>query len=252
MKNKVIVFAGPCAVENKTQIDSVCKQINKLRLSWVRAGAYKPRLSPHSFQGLGQRGLTMLKNAAVANNLWSVTEVIDEASLKQAIKNADAIQIGTRNMTNYSLLKLVGQATKKNKKMILFKRGMSAKISEWLSAAEYISDGGNKNIMLCERGLRTFEDSTRFTLDISAVPVLHKQSKYPVCVDVSHAAGNADLVPSLAKAAVAAGADAIMLEVHPNPKSAKCDGSQQLNLKQFSKLINELRELCSALGKELV
>lgn len=252
MNNKVIIIAGPCAIESYSQMNKICRVVSSLGLSWVRGGAYKPRLSPHSFQGLGDEGIKILKDASKKYNLKSITEVIDEHSLCLANKHIDAMQIGTRNMTNYSLLKSIGSKTAKNKKLICLKRGMSAKVSELLSATEYITEEGNNNILLCERGIRTFEDSTRFTLDISSVPVIHKQSKYPVCVDVSHAAGNSDLVSDLACAALASGTDAIMLEIHPNPKRAKCDGAQQLNMEQFKNLIDRLNVLAKALDKELV
>lgn len=251
-KSKVRIIAGPCAVENKKQITDVSKCLKDNGLSWIRAGAFKPRVSPHSFQGLGKRGVDILAECSKKSNLKIISEAVDEESLALLLDNVDAIQIGTRNMTNYSLLKKIGQVTKKSKKTVMLKRGMSSTISEWLNASEYIKGAGNSNIVLCERGIRTFQDSTRFTLDIAAVPVLHKQTNYAVCVDVSHAAGNSGLVPSLAKAAIASGADALMLEIHPNPKNAKCDGAQQLNLLQFEKLLKELRDVAGSLGKEVI
>lgn len=252
MKNKILLIAGPCAVENDTQVKRVCKCLSSLGLSWIRGGAFKPRVSPHSFQGLGDKALNILFENAKRYNLKTITEVVDEQSLKLAIKKVNGIQIGTRNMSNFSLLKKVGEACAKEDKLVLFKRGMSAKISEWLSASEYIKAAGSRNIMLCERGIRTFEDATRFTLDISAVPVIHKQSRYPICVDVSHAAGNSSYIESLSMAAIASGADALMLEVHPSPKNAKSDGPQQLDLENFVKLYNKLNKLALSLGKELV
>lgn len=251
-KNKVRVIAGPCAIESEEMLNKIACCIKDLGLEYIRGGAYKPRVSPHSFQGLGSKGVEILVKTGNKYSLKTITEVLDEASLIKAKSCVDALQIGTRNMTNYSFLKLVGKATCSNKKPILFKRGMASRISEWLSAAEYINEEGNNNIMLCERGIRTFEDATRFTLDISAVPIVHALSSYPVCVDVSHAAGGSKIVPDLAKAAIASGADAVMLEIHPDPKKAKCDGAQQLNLENFIKLINDLKSLTKALGKELV
>lgn len=251
-KNEIRIIAGPCAVEDDKQMDKICSCIASLGLKYVRGGAYKPRHSPHSFQGLGFDGIKILKSNCDKHNLYSVSEVVDKKSLLESKDNIDVLQIGTRNMTNYSLLTEVGHVTKNTEQAVIFKRGMSAKISEWLMACEYISMHGNGNIILCERGLRSFEDSTRFTLDISAVPVVHRQSLYPICVDVSHAAGNAWMVPDLAKAALAAGADAIMLETHPSPKEAKCDGSQQLDLESFKNLIFELQMLAKAIGKKIV
>ncbi|MDO5329692.1 MAG: 3-deoxy-7-phosphoheptulonate synthase [Coriobacteriia bacterium] len=240
--NKVKIFAGPCALESEEQINEVADVIKSLGLSWIRCGVYKPRISPHSFQGLGDSGLEILKDI----DLDIITEVTEPNQIEKVMDTCSAIQIGSRNMYNYALLKEIGKRT--GDFPILFKRGMSATISEYLSASEYISSAGNKNIMLCERGIRTFEDATRFTLDISAVPIIHKQTQYPICVDVSHAAGRSDLVPSMAKAAIASGADALMIEVHPNPMKALCDGPQQLNLEQFKVLIDELRTF----DKELI
>lgn len=251
-EGKVTLIAGPCSVESKEQMQAMCDCIKELGLSWVRGGAYKPRTSPHMFQGLGAKAIDILAEVSREYGLKSVSEVLDEDSLTFTIDKIDALQIGARNMTNFSFLKMCGKATKTNNMPILFKRGMSAKISEWLCATDYISEEGNNNIVLCERGVRTFEDSTRFTLDISAVPVIKKQSKYPICVDVSHATGASDLVPSMAKAAVAAGADAVMVEVHPNPSAAKSDGAQQLNLDEFKQLTQELKALTKAMGKELI
>lgn len=240
--NNLTIYAGPCAVESKAQMREIESCIKDLGLHWMRAGVFKPRVSPHSFQGLGYDGLEILSDC----RLNTITEVTETSQIEAVMNACSAIQIGSRNMTNYALLKDIGKKTMDFP--ILFKRGMSATISEWLSASEYISTNGNSNIILCERGIRTFEDSTRFTLDISAVPVVHKQSNYPVCVDVSHAAGDSDLVPSLACAAVAAGADALMIEVHPNPMKALSDGPQQLNLIQFEALVTRLRKF----GRKLI
>lgn len=250
--NKVRIIAGPCAVESEDQLIAVCKHLNKLGLTYVRAGAYKPRLNPHSFQGLGSAGFDIIKKCTNKYNLKSVSEVVDEKSLHEAIDCIDVLQVGTRNMTNYSLLKAIGYYTNKTNIPVILKRGMSSKVSEWITASDYISEKGNDNIILCERGIRTFEDSTRFTLDISSVSVAKRQSIYPVCVDVSHSAGNAGIVPDLAKAAVACGADAVMIEVHPDPQNAKCDGLQQLSLQAFEKLIADIKPIAKALNKEII
>lgn len=250
--SKVAIIAGPCAIESAQQINEVCKNLNSLGLNWVRGGACKPRVNPHSFQGLGEKGYKYLSQSAKKFHLKTVSEVVDSNSIKWAKKySIDVFQIGSRNMTNYSLLKEIGKGTCKTKTPILFKRGMSSTISEWLQASEYISTNGNKNIMMCERGIRTFEDSTRFTLDVAAVPIIHKQSKYPICVDVSHAAGNSYLVESLSCAAIASGCDALMIEVHPCPNRAKCDGPQQLNFKSFEKLLPKLEAIAKSVGKEI-
>jgi len=248
----ITVFAGPCSIESEEQFDAVAACIADLGLSWIRGGASKPRTNPHSFQGLGEEGLKIMQAAGHKYGLKTVSEVVDSAHCLMVHSYVDGLQIGTRNMANYSLLKNVGLVTADSHKMVLFKRGMSATIAEWLAAVEYITMGGNENIMLCERGLRTFETATRFTLDISAVPVIHKQSLYPICVDVSHPAGVRDLVPPLAKAAVAVGCDALMIEVHPNPQAALSDGPQQLTLPQFRQLIAELREIAALFGKTIV
>ena len=177
---------------------------------------------------------------------------MDSAHCELVHSYVDGLQIGARNFQNFSLLKMIGKVTAESKKLMLYKRGFAGTISEWLAACDYLTDAGNGNIMLCERGLRTFETATRFTLDIAAVPVVHKQSLYPICVDVSHPAGQRDLVPSLAYAAVAAGADALMIEVHPNPPEAKSDGPQQLTPAQFEKLVGELRDIAAVFGKKIV
>ena len=251
-KNKVRIIAGPCAVESQSQIDEFCSCMQDLGLEWLRGGAFKPRVNPHSFQGLGEKALHYLSLATKKYNLKCISEVVDINSLDSVIEYCDAVQIGTRNMSNFSLLKTIGEKTKNTQIPILLKRGMSSKITEWLLASEYIKEAGNNNIVLCERGIRTFEDTTRFTLDISAVAVVHRQSLMPVCVDVSHAAGNWYFVPELSRASLAVGADAIMIEVHPNPKSAKCDSSQQLDLKQFSTLVKDLRNIAQSFNKEII
>jgi 3-deoxy-7-phosphoheptulonate synthase len=226
--------------------------VRDLGLSWLRGGAFKPRTSPYSFQGLGEAGLEIIAEAGRRYGLKTLTEVVDTGHIDMVMSYVDGLQIGTRNMANFELLKAIAAATAENHKCVLFKRGMAATIDEWLSAVEYLTVNGNPNVMLCERGLRTFETATRFTLDISAVPVIHKRSLFPICVDVSHPAGQVDLVPSLAKAAIAAGCDSLMLEVHPNPPQAKSDASQQLTIPEFTALLDELRAVAQAVGKTIV
>lgn len=248
----ITMLAGPCSIEDAEQMDRVGEMLAKLGLKWIRGGAFKPRTSPYSFQGLGEEGLALMQDTARRYGLKSLSEVMDSEACPLVDRYVDALQIGTRNMANFSLLKSVGKITGDSHKPVLFKRGMAATIDEWLSATEYITMGGNDNVMLCERGLRTFETSTRFTLDISAVPVIHQRSLLPICVDVSHPAGKVALIPDLAKAAVAVGADALMIEVHPDPTVAKSDGKQQLTCEQFEQLMEELEPVASAIGKKIV
>ncbi|MCD8200214.1 MAG: 3-deoxy-7-phosphoheptulonate synthase [Coriobacteriaceae bacterium] len=248
----ITMLAGPCSIESEEQFDAVAACLEGLGLSWIRGGAFKPRTSPYSFQGLGEEGVRIMRTAADAHHLQCITEVVDTAHVQYVHDNVDALQIGTRNMANFELLKKVADVTEESHKPVLFKRGMAATIDEWLSAVEYLTQKGNPNMMLCERGIRTFENATRFTLDISAVPVVHQRSMFPICVDVSHPAGQTALIPSLAKAAIAAGADSLMIEVHPDPKNAKSDAAQQLTLPQFEELMGELREVAQTVGKTIV
>lgn len=250
--DEVTIFAGPCSVESQEQFDAVAECVSSLGLRWIRGGAFKPRTNPHSFQGLGEEGLKIMQAGGEKYGLKTLTEVMDSEHISIVQRYCDGIQVGARNFQNFSLLKNIGIATAKTKTMVLFKRGFAGTIAEWLSATEYITQHGNDNIVLCERGLRTFETATRFTLDISAVPVIHKQSLFPICVDVSHPAGQRDLVPSLARAALAAGADSIMIEVHPNPPKALSDASQQLTCEQFADLVEDLRKIADVLGKKIV
>lgn len=250
--DEITIFAGPCSVESKEQFDEVAECIAGLGLTWIRGGAFKPRTNPHSFQGLGEEALAIMADAGQKYGLKTLTEVMDSAHCEMVHSYVDGLQVGARNFQNFSLLKNIGHVTRDSHKMVLFKRGFAGTISEWLSACDYITMEGNDNVVLCERGLRTFETATRFTLDISAVPVVHKQSLYPICVDVSHPAGVRDLVPPLAKAAVAVGCDSIMIEVHPNPPAALSDGPQQLTPAQFAELVGQLREIAAVFGKKIV
>ncbi len=245
------VIAGPCSVESREQMDEVGAALKELGIRVMRGGAYKPRTSPYSFQGLEEKGLELLRDTADKYGLLVVTEVTDSAHAEVIDAYVDMLQIGTRNMANFSLLKKIGQVTAESHKPVLFKRGMSATIEEWLQASEYITMLGNQNVVLCERGIRTFETATRFTLDISAVPVVNKLSLLPIVVDVSHPVGQADLVPAVAKAAVAVGADGLMIEVHPNPRAALCDGPQSLDLAGFAALVGELKSVAKAVGREV-
>lgn len=250
--DEITIFAGPCSIESEEQFNEVAECVAGLGLHWIRGGAFKPRTNPHSFQGLGEEALRIMKTAGDKYGLLTLTEVMDSAHCELVHSYVDGLQVGARNFQNFSLLKNIGMVTAESHKMVLYKRGFAGTISEWLAATDYLTAEGNDNVVLCERGIRTFETATRFTLDISAVPVVHKQSLYPVCVDVSHPAGVRDLVPSLAKASVAAGCDSIMIEVHPNPPVALSDGPQQLTPAQFEDLVGELRELAAVFGKKIV
>ena len=245
------IIAGPCSVESREQMHEVAACLSELGIKVMRGGAYKPRTSPFSFQGLELKGLELLREAADEFGLLVVTEVTDSAHAEVVAEYADMLQIGTRNMANFSLLKKIGLVTAESGKPILFKRGMAATIEEWLQASAYLTMFGNENVILCERGIRTFETATRFTLDISAIPVVKKLSLLPIVVDVSHPTGQADLVPAVSKAAVAVGADGLMIEAHPNPREALCDGPQSLDLPQLAKLVAELKPVATAVGRTL-
>jgi 3-deoxy-7-phosphoheptulonate synthase len=245
------IIAGPCSVESVEQMREVAACLSELGIKVMRGGAYKPRSSPFSFQGLEAKGLEIMREAADEYGLLVVTEVTDSAHAEIIDEYSDMIQIGTRNMANFSLLKRIGQVTAESGKPVVFKRGMAATIEEWLQASNYITMFGNENVVLCERGIRTFETAYRFTLDITAVPVVKKLSLLPIIIDVSHPAGQADLVPALARAAVAVGADGIMVEVHPNPREALCDGPQSLDLEGLVSLVGELSSIAAAVGTKL-
>lgn len=244
---RLVIMAGPCSVENKNILLKAAKAVKEAGAVVLRGGAYKPRTSPYSFQGLGEKGLKMLAEVKKETGLLIVTELMDTRDTKLVEKYADIIQIGARNMQNFSLLKAVGQI----KKPVLLKRGMSSTIKELLMSAEYILSEGNFNVILCERGIRTFEDSTRFTLDVNAVGVIKNLSHLPVIVDPSHATGKWGLVPNAAKAAVAAGADGLIIEVHPNPEEALSDGNQSLLPDRFDDLMKDLRKIAVAVGREI-
>ncbi len=244
---KVVVMAGPCSVENETLLVRIAKDVKNAGAVILRGGAFKPRTSPYSFQGLGEEGLRFLKEAKKITGLPIVTEIMDVRDMPLVEKYADLIQIGARNMQNFNLLKEVGQS----KKPVLLKRGMSATIKELLMSAEYILSEGNFNVILCERGIRTFEEHTRFTLDISAIPIIKQLSHLPIVVDPSHATGKWGLISPCSKAAIAAGADGLIIEVHPNPEEALSDGAQSLLPEKFAELMKELAKVAKAVGREL-
>jgi 3-deoxy-7-phosphoheptulonate synthase len=245
--DRICVIAGPCSVESREQMIETAEAVKEAGAHILRGGAYKPRTSPYSFQGLEQEGLVLLREAADHAGLPFVTEVMSPEQVPLVEQYADMLQIGARNMQNYGLLKAVG----KSRKPVFLKRGMMSTISELLMSAEYILSEGNSDVVLCERGIRTFETETRNTMDISAVPVLKKLSHLPVAVDPSHATGHWDMVNPMAKAAVAAGADCLMVEVHPHPEAAFSDGPQSLKPKRFKQLMDELKPFLEAAGKSL-
>ncbi|MDP4159959.1 MAG: bifunctional 3-deoxy-7-phosphoheptulonate synthase/chorismate mutase [Bacillota bacterium] len=242
---EIILIGGPCAVESSAQMSQSAETVKMAGGKILRGGVFKPRTSPYSFQGLGREGLNYLVQAAKEQDLLSVTEVVDAQSLDLVVDKVDIVQIGTRNMQNYELLKLAGNVNKP----IILKRGLSATIEEWLLAAEYILASGNSQVILCERGIRTFEPSTRNTLDLSAVGVVKELSHLPVIIDPSHAAGRRDLIFSLSKAALAAGADGLLIEMHPNPVEALSDGPQSLYPAEFVQLACELEAVAKSVDR---
>ena len=244
---KIQVIAGPCSVESIEQITAVAQDVKASGATLLRGGAFKPRTSPYSFQGLKEVGLDYLKAAREATGLPIVTEIMSADKIERFVEDVDLIQVGARNMQNFELLKELG----KTNKPILLKRGLAATIEEWIMSAEYIMAGGNDNVILCERGIRTFEHYTRNTLDLSAIPAVKKLSHLPVVVDPSHAAGLWWMVEPLAKAAVAVGADGLLIEVHNNPECALCDGAQSLKPARFDKLMAELKGIAQIVGREL-
>ncbi len=243
---KVQIMAGPCSVESEKQLLQTAHAVKKAGATILRGGAFKPRTSPYEFQGLGEKGLKMLAKARKETGLAIITELLSEAHAEMVAEYADILQIGARNAQNFQLL----IAAAKTGKPVLLKRGLSMKIEEWLLAGEYILANENPNLMFCERGIRTFETYTRNTLDLSAVPIVKKESHCPVVIDPSQGAGRADLVMAMCKGAVAMGADALLIEVHPNPAEAWSDGAQQLTLDGFAKLMGELKPFIAAAGRE--
>jgi 3-deoxy-7-phosphoheptulonate synthase len=245
--DKVVVMAGPCAIEGLDILRRIASIVKKQGVSVLRGGAFKPRTSPYSFQGLGQEGLEYLKQVGDELGMVTVTEVMDPRDVKLVARFADVLQIGARNMQNFNLLREVGET----EKPILLKRGMSSTIKEWLMSAEYILSEGNFNVILCERGIRTFEDYSRNTLDVSSIPAVKLLSHLPVIADPSHAAGRWNLVAPLSKAAVAAGCDGLIIEVHTHPEEALSDGTQSLLPEKFEQLMKELKTLTKAVGRQL-
>ena len=244
---KLAVIAGPCSIETNEQMNTVAAAVKSAGATLLRGGAFKPRTSPYAFQGLKEKGLDMLETAGRKNKLPIVTEIMSADKIEEFVGKVDLIQVGARNMQNFDLLKELG----KTNVPILLKRGMAATIQEWLMSAEYIMSNGNENVILCERGIRTFETYTRNTLDLSAVLAIKQLSHLPVIVDPSHAAGKWWMVDGLAKAAVAVGADGLMIEVHNDPENAWCDGAQSLKPEKFTKLMKELKNIAKDVGREL-
>ncbi len=242
---ELMMIAGPCAVESEEQITKAAFGVKKAGAKFLRGGAYKPRTSPYSFQGMEEEGLRLLRKAADAAGLKTVSEIVSHDQIDTALKYCDVVQIGARNMQNFRLLREIGRANVP----VLLKRGIASTIDEWLNAAEYIMSEGNCNVILCERGIRTFETATRNTLDLSAVPVVRELSCLPIIVDPSHAAGKASYIEPLSLAAVAAGADGLIIEVHPEPKNAKSDAAQQLTIEAYSKLYAKAQKIAAAIGR---
>ena len=245
--NEIVIMAGPCAVENEQQMDETASVVASHGATFLRGGAFKPRTSPYSFQGMGLEGLRLLRAAADRYGLKVITEVTDVTKVDVVHLYTDVFQVGARNMQNYNLLKALGKCDKP----VLLKRGLSATINEWLMAAEYVMSHGNSDVILCERGIRTFETYTRNTLDLSAVPVIKKKSHLPIIVDPSHGTGIRNKVTPMARAAIAAGADGIMVEVHPDPDSAKSDGPQSLYFAQYIELVRQIRDIARAIARSV-
>ena len=244
---KLVIMAGPCAVESEQQLMETAKAVQSLGASIVRGGAFKPRTSPFSFQGLEKKALKMLAKVKSDLGIPVITEVLDIQNIEVIAKHADILQVGARNMQNFALLKELA----KMRHPILLKRGLSATVMEWLTAADYLLAEGNQQVILCERGIRTFEDSVRFSMDISSIAVIKRFSHLPIVVDPSHAAGHFAYVPTIAKAAIAAGADGLLIEVHLNPEEALVDGLQSLNIPNFERLMAELKPIAKAVGRSI-
>jgi 3-deoxy-7-phosphoheptulonate synthase len=244
---QVAVMAGPCSIESREQMFTTAARVKAIGASFLRGGAFKPRSSPYAFQGMGIPGLQMMHEAARAHGLLTVSEVMEIAQIEPMLPYVDLLQVGARNMQNFNLLRELGQA----RKPVLLKRGIAATIEELLLSSEYIMSGGNYDVILCERGIRTYETATRNTMDISAIPVIHKLSHLPIVADPSHGTGRRDMVAPMARAAVAAGADAILVEVHPNADKAASDAAQTLYLEQFDELMGQLRVIATAVGRTM-
>jgi len=245
---KVVMMAGPCTVESREQMEAIAPLMKDCGVRILRGGAFKPRTSPYSFQGMGEEGLRILRDVADKNGLLVVSEIMNQTQLPMFVEYVDLLQVGARNMQNFDLLKVLSKAPKP----VLLKRGPAATIEEWLLSAEYLMTGGNHRVALCERGIRTFENYTRNTLDISAIPVVKKLSHLPILVDPSHGTGRRDKVPPMARAAVAAGADGLLIEVHHAPETALCDGAQSLYPHAFRDLMSQLRIIAPAVQREIM
>lgn len=243
----IVLMAGPCSVESEEQLLEIAKDVKEAGATMIRGGAYKPRTSPYVFQGLGTEGIEILKEARAKYGLPIVTEIMSVEKIDEFVENVDLIQVGARNMQNFDLLKALGKINKP----ILLKRGLSNTIEEWLMSAEYIMAGGNNNVILCERGIRTFEKMTRNTLDLSVVPLIKKLTHLPIVVDPSHATGRYDLVEPMTLAAIAAGADGLIIEVHNNPEKALCDGAQSLKPDKFKTLVEKGRIIAKVVGRDI-
>src|SRR5512141_2118644 len=243
--NEIVVIAGPCAVESRSQILETAQAVREAGANALRGGVFKPRTSPYSFQGLGEEGLEYLAEAREQTGMPIVVEIMSQTQLELMLKYVDVLQVGARNMQNFNLLRSIGET----RKTVLLKRGLSATIEELLMSAEYILAGGNKQVMLCERGIRTFETATRNTTDINAIPVLKNLTHLPVILDPSHSTGNWQYVGAVARAAIAAGADGLIIEVHPNPEKALSDGGQSLKPERFAELVRQIRMIAEAVGR---
>lgn len=243
--NEFVVVAGPCSIESEEQIELSAKTLSSMGVKILRGGAFKPRTSPYAFQGLGLEGLKLLKKAGQNNNMKVISEIMDPRDLEASYDLVDVFQIGSRNMQNFTLLKEVGRFDKP----VLLKRGMASTIEEWLMAAEYIASEGNENIILCERGIRTFEDYTRNTLDLAVVPIIKELSAFPIIIDPSHGTGKRQLVRPVTRATVAIGADGVMIEVHPKPCEALSDGEQSLNFEELRKVLSDINSINSCIDR---
>lgn len=249
--DEITIFAGPCSVESAEQFEEVAECVAGLGLTWIRGGAFKPRTNPHSFQGLGEEALKIMRDSGEKHGLKTLTEVMDSAHCELVHSYVDGLQVGARNFQNFSLLKKIGQVTAESHKMVLYKRGFAGTIAEWLAATDYLTAEGNDNVVLCERGIRTFETYTRNTLDLSAICAVKKLSHLPVIVDPSHSTGKSWMVQPIARAAIAVGADGVMIEVHNDPAHALCDGAQSITPAAFVDVMADIRKIAEAVGREV-